>query len=219
MPDGRLIGSTLPPADSPAFHPRMPRATRLAFVALAVGLSGGIAQAASGPDVSELPFALRSAAQRHPVTLFTSADCPPCADARAHLAKRGVPFAERSVRSPEDVAAFKQRGFTENGFPAATVGSQRLVGFQAGSWDQLLDLAGYPRSSALPRNWQQPAAAPAAGARSADAAPAAAPGTANATAAPTPSGPTPASFAASAARGPTASAGSGTASNGSGFRF
>jgi hypothetical protein len=41
-----------------------------------------------------------------------------------------------------------------------TVGGQALRGFQEADWQGTLDLAGYPRESRLPRNFQAPAPTP-----------------------------------------------------------
>jgi hypothetical protein len=44
-------------------------------------------------DTPDLPYATRLAAQKYPVTLFTSPDCgPSCKDARESLEARGIPF-------------------------------------------------------------------------------------------------------------------------------
>lgn len=106
-----------------------------------------------------LPFALRQVATRFPVTLYTAANCEPCGLARQLLARRGIPFAERVAESQEDRAAWERIvGGPEA--PALRVGGQVLRGFNAGSWDETLDVAGYPRQSLLPANYQAPAAAP-----------------------------------------------------------
>ena len=103
---------------------------------------------------SGLPAALRQTAASHPVVLYTTADCGACQQARAFLAQRGIPFSERTVRSASDAEAFRRLGFTENAFPGLTVGRERTVGFESGAWAGLLDAAGYPATSVLPRNFQ-----------------------------------------------------------------
>lgn len=132
------------------------------------GMSGGAIGAAGSAvaraDDGGVPPALRDAASKYPVTLYTTAECPPCRDARAHLTKRGVPFAEKTVATTQDAEQFRKVGFTENSFPAVTVGRERSQGFEAGAWNQLLDAAGYPKTSVMPANWKAPAPQPMAGA-------------------------------------------------------
>ena len=105
-------------------------------------------------ELDELPAALRQAAQSHPVVLYTTSDCGACQQARAFLSQRGIPFEERTVRTGADADAFRRVGFTENAFPGLTVGRERAVGFEADAWGTLLDAAGYPSRSLLPRGFK-----------------------------------------------------------------
>jgi glutaredoxin len=106
-----------------------------------------------------LPIALRQVATRFPVTLYTSVDCEPCAMARQMLARRGIPFGERVAESIEDREAW-QRVVGGLEAPALRVGGQMLRGFSPAAWDETLDVAGYPRQSQLPPNYQAPTAVP-----------------------------------------------------------
>ena len=117
-------------------------------------------RAAARSDAGGVPAGLRDATSKYPVVLYTTPDCTPCQQARAHLAKRGVPFLERTVSSSADSDSFRKAGFTENTFPAMSVGRERSVGFEAGGWNQLLDVAGYPKSSMLPPSFKQTPAKP-----------------------------------------------------------
>ena len=101
----------------------------------------------------ELPFAVKQASSKYPVTIYTAADCPPCNFLKQHLAKRGVPFSEKILRTAADNTAFKNLGFSETSLPAVSVGSQKQTGFEAGALDGLLDIAGYPKSAKLPANY------------------------------------------------------------------
>jgi glutaredoxin len=104
-----------------------------------------------------LPFALRQVATRFPVTLYTGPNCPPCQSARALLTARGVPFAEKTVSTQQDIDAL-QRMAGESVLPLLTVGAQHIQGFLESEWRQYLDAAGYPASSQLPADFR-PAAA------------------------------------------------------------
>lgn len=121
-----------------------------------------VARSADGPAerVVELPYALKQAAARQPVVLYSASDCQPCQLAREHLVKRGIPFGERTITTVADFEALKGLGFTNNGFPALTIGRERTVGFESGTWDRLLTAAGYPRESQLPPGYRQAAAEP-----------------------------------------------------------
>jgi glutaredoxin len=102
---------------------------------------------------ASLPYALQQVVSRYPVTLYTTADCGPCINARLMLTQRGVPFVERTVSSNEDIAAYKKLN-SDNNFPLATIATQQLKGYEEGEWTKYLDAAGYPKSSTLPRNFR-----------------------------------------------------------------
>jgi glutaredoxin len=108
---------------------------------------------------SVLPFELRQVASRYPVTLYTSANCAPCGSGRTLLSARGIPFAERTVNTPEDAEALS-RISGENSLPFLTIGGQKIKGFSDTEWTQFLDAAGYPATSKLPSNYRSTPAAP-----------------------------------------------------------
>ncbi len=116
----------------------------------------GAAAAASG---ATLPFELRQVAGKYPVTLYTSADCAPCATGRSLLISRGIPFSERTVSSNEDIAAL-QKLSGQSSLPVLTIGAQRVKGFSDVEWAQDLDAAGYPKTSQLPASYRNPPASP-----------------------------------------------------------
>jgi len=99
----------------------------------------------SGPE----SFATRQAMEKYPVILYTSADCTTdCKNARDLLNKRGVPFSEKMVLKPEDFEELK--ALVGDAFiPTLKVGKQAFRGFQAESYQNLLDLAGYPTSAPI----------------------------------------------------------------------
>jgi glutaredoxin len=116
----------------------------------------GAAAAASG---GSLPFELRQVAAKYPVTLYTAPDCGPCGSGRAMLSSRGIPFAERTVITNEDIASL-QRLSGENSLPFLTIGGQRIKGYSDMEWTQYLDAAGYPKTSLLPSGYRAPPATP-----------------------------------------------------------
>ena len=114
---------------------------------------------APSAQAAVLPQELRQAAQRYPVTLFTSPGCAPCDDGRRLLQQRGVPYGERLVITEEDALAL-ERAVGGRTVPALTIGAQPLRGLSESDWTAFLDAAGYPRESRLPRGWQPPAPTP-----------------------------------------------------------
>jgi glutaredoxin len=85
-----------------------------------------------------------------PVTLYVT-DCgDPCKSARAHLTKRGVPYAEKNPQKQEEIEAFKKLTGGGMEVPLLIVGQLKTVkGYLASEWDTALDAAGYP-STAVP---------------------------------------------------------------------
>lgn len=114
--------------------------------------------AASATGVA-LPFGLQQAATKYPVTIYTGDKCAPCDEARTYLRNRGIPFAEKTVTSSDDIALLKQQS-PDGTAPVLIVGARKSVGFSQAAWSSLLDSAGYPQTSVLPRDYQNPAPVP-----------------------------------------------------------
>lgn len=112
-------------------------------------------------QTSSVPYGVQMAVKDFPVTLYVT-DCgEPCAKARAHLAKRGIPYTEKNPQQPEDVDEFKKLTGGGMQVPLLVVGRLNTVkGYQASEWDSALDMAGYP-SSILPGAKPAAAAPPA----------------------------------------------------------
>lgn len=138
-PDGRVSYSDRPPADTRA-NP--------------VGR-----QAGTGTANAQLPYDLRQIASRYPVTLYTSKDCAPCNSGRNLLNARGIPYAEKTVSTPDDIEALRRIN-PDGNVPLLTIGSQQLKGYSDAEWTQYLDAAGYPKQSQLPGSFKRPAATP-----------------------------------------------------------
>lgn len=141
-PDGRTVYSDVPPAGAPAPVP-----------------GSGNTAAAPGRLSDGLPYALRQTVERYPVTLYTGKDCPPCDAARALLSSRGVPYAERTVSTNDDIAALQSLS-GEGRLPFATIGPKPLKGYSSATWAEYLDAAGYDRSITLPASYRNGTATP-----------------------------------------------------------
>jgi glutaredoxin len=139
-PNGHVTFSDTPPADS--------RATLAPVVSVSTATNG-----------AGLPYELRQASSKYPVTLYTSANCNACGSGRAYLASRGIPFTEKTVSSIEDADALRRLA-GESVVPLITIGGQLIRGYSDSEWRQYLDAAGYPTKSVLPPNWTNPPPAP-----------------------------------------------------------
>ena len=96
----------------------------------------------------QMPYATRQAAEKFPVTLYTAANCvEPCERARALLNGRGVPFAEKLLKSEDELAELARELGGEANVPTLYVGRQHVVGFESVAWNNLLDLAAYPKTA------------------------------------------------------------------------
>lgn len=95
-------------------------------------------------ETSSLPYSVQQAMKSNPVTLWAY-DCgEPCADARKHLARRGIPHTVRdSQKDPDGLK--KATGDIQ--VPVLIVGTTQLKGYLESSWDAALDSAGYPKSA------------------------------------------------------------------------
>jgi len=144
-PDGKVTYSDVPPPKTAAKVEQK-----------------NIGSAAGGaPSSAGLPYEVAQAMNNFPVTLYTGDKCDPCNSGRSYLKQRGIPFSEKTVTDNDDLARMKQLT-GESRLPVLTVGRNKQTGFEPGSWGTALTAAGYPQTSQLPKNWQQPAAEPAA---------------------------------------------------------
>jgi glutaredoxin len=100
------------------------------------------------------PFTLAQAMKDYPVTLYTAPICKdPCAQARAALNRRGVPFKEVQVWEDKTNEELKNLS-GGNEVPTLVVGRSVQKGFAQSAYDSLLDSARYPREGLLPARTQ-----------------------------------------------------------------
>ncbi len=135
-PDGKVTFSDKPPA-SPA-------------TVSATSATGKPVPARA--EESVLPFELRQAMARFPVTLYSGPGCVPCNAGRLLLQGRGVPYTEYNVSSNADIDAL-QRLSGDNSLPFLTIGGQKIKGFSQTEWVQFLNAANYPATSRLPSGY------------------------------------------------------------------
>lgn len=98
------------------------------------------------PDAG-LPYETRRAMLNFPVTLYVGNGCEAlCDTARTFLQKRGIPFAERTLRSRDEISAFT-RLTGKNIVPSLAVGHSFVSGYEETLWNNELDVAGYPSTA------------------------------------------------------------------------
>ncbi len=119
------------------------------------------ASTATGPAA---PYAVQQAAKNFPVVVYTAPSCgQPCADGKALLAARGVPYREIAVGPESGMSAEEMKKVTGgDSVPVMMVGRSATRGFETEMWHSALDAGGYPRSAPpLSAQAQKAAAAPA----------------------------------------------------------
>ena len=105
----------------------------------------------SGEPSSQEPYELVLAQKEFPVTLYTAPQCgEPCAQARAALNRRGVPFSEVLVADAATREELKRVASGAEEVPVLFVGRSVHKGFQQEGYDALLDAARYPKLGVLP---------------------------------------------------------------------
>jgi hypothetical protein len=114
-------------------------------------------------ETGGLSYAVKIAAEKYPVQLFTSPSCGSgCEEGRALLKGRGVPFKELKISSDQDLLAL-QKHSPNREVPTLLVGNEVQRGFLASAWNSSLDAAGYPKSAPPvrePKNPPKPSATP-----------------------------------------------------------
>ncbi|MEW5771375.1 MAG: glutaredoxin family protein [Pseudomonadota bacterium] len=101
-------------------------------------------------EVAKESYEGRQAREKNPVTLYANACGPICDQAQELLKKRGIAFALRDPsKEPETAVELKKlTGALE--VPVLVVGKAHQKGFEAASWDSMLDAAGYPKTPLIP---------------------------------------------------------------------
>ena len=91
-------------------------------------------------------YAVKTAREKSPVTLYASACGAPCDQARQLLTERGIPFNNKDPQASPESQAELQKLTGRLSVPVLVVGSDKIDGFETGQWQAMLDKAGYPKS-------------------------------------------------------------------------
>lgn len=112
--------------------------------------SSAAAGTASSAPVGQVPYELAIAMKEYPVTLYSTPTCKEgCSLARGVLNKRGIPFKEIVVQDEATNEELKKAsGATE--VPTIIVGKSVQRGFEETAYNELLDMARYPKAGILP---------------------------------------------------------------------
>ena len=107
---------------------------------------------------SQPNYSLSQAVKTSPVTLYSHPDCTQsCQIARDVLNQRGVPFTEVSATDPDKIEQLRRVSGVVT-VPVLVVGAQVHTTPNSQTYNEALDLAGYPKAGVLtPRNQAAPA--------------------------------------------------------------
>jgi len=98
---------------------------------------------------SQPNYSLTQAVKTSPVTLYSHPDCKQsCQIARDLLNQRGVPFTEVSTTDPDKIEQLRRVSGVAT-VPVLVVGGQVQTTPSTESYNQALDLAGYPKAGVL----------------------------------------------------------------------
>ncbi len=88
---------------------------------------------------------MQQARLKNPLTLYATATCGVhCERAKAHLARRGIPYASKDPSASVDANEELRKGGSQARVPTLMIGSEKLEGYAEAAWDAALDKAGYP---------------------------------------------------------------------------
>lgn len=99
----------------------------------------------------ELPFSVKDAMKRNPVTLYANACGELCDKARALLNTRGIPFADRNPETDPAARATLKEVADGMPMPTLTMGQRVIKGFTESEWQNALTSSGYPRTNPIVR--------------------------------------------------------------------
>jgi glutaredoxin len=92
-----------------------------------------------------VPYGISIAMKNNPVTLYANSCGDACANAKALLAKRGIPYTEKNPESDAAAATALKALAGALQVPTIVIGGNSLQGFEEDGWNTALNAAGYPR--------------------------------------------------------------------------
>lgn len=98
-------------------------------------------------EQEDIPFGVATAMKNNPVTLYANSCGEACSNAKALLARRGIPFTEKNPESDAAAAAALKEKVGALQVPTIVIGTNSLSGYEEGGWNAALNAAGYPRNN------------------------------------------------------------------------
>lgn len=92
-----------------------------------------------------VPYGISIAVKNNPVTLYANSCGDACANAKALLAKRGIPYTEKNPESDAAAATALKALAGALQVPTIVIGGNSIQGFEEEGWNAALNAAGYPR--------------------------------------------------------------------------
>jgi glutaredoxin len=94
-----------------------------------------------------VPYGVSTAMKNNPVTLYANSCGEACVNAKALLARRGIPFTEKNPESDAAAATTLKAMIGALQVPTIVIGANSLAGYEEESWNTALNAAGYPRNN------------------------------------------------------------------------
>ena len=96
-------------------------------------------------EQEDVPYGVSTAMKNNPVTLYANNCGEACTNAKALLAKRGIPFADKNPEADAAAATALKALVGALQVPTIAIGPNNLSGFDEEGWNAALNAAGYPR--------------------------------------------------------------------------
>jgi glutaredoxin len=98
-------------------------------------------------EVDKEPYELKQAKNLSPVTLYSSACGQYCDQATDFLKQRGIPYAAKDPSKEPEIAVELKKLTGAVDVPVIVVGGSAFKGFDAPTWNRMLDSANYPKAA------------------------------------------------------------------------
>lgn len=98
-------------------------------------------------EVDKESYELKQAKRLSPITLYVSACGPFCDQAMDFLKRRGVPYTAKDPSSEPEIAVELKKLTGAVDVPVLVVGGSAYKGFDADTWNRMLDAASYPKAA------------------------------------------------------------------------
>lgn len=118
-------------------------------------------ESSSNVSTANLPSDLALVVNKNPVTFYASPACSPCNEARNLLKQKGIPFAEKTIKTNEDIEKLRQIS-GDTFLPFLVINKSKFKNYDEQEWRTALAAAGYPETSLLPKDYRYPDPEPAA---------------------------------------------------------